>query len=79
MENYQRQEGPAKPKKFCSVMSQALELYKNEEGITSKDIVFDDTSSDYLETWFKSTIGKYITTVRIEKDKINSRFIDVLF
>ena len=66
---FKRQSAEVKLKKFYSVMNQAIQMSIAEHG----DIYIDNenredsNNSDYITTWYKEYLTKYIKTIKSEK------------
>lgn len=76
---FKRQSAEAKLKKFYSVMNQAVQMSITEHG----DIYIDDENredslnSDYITTWYKEYLTKYIKTIKSEK--ANKAYYEAIF
>ena len=76
--NYKKHIVVTRMQKFYSVMSQALQKYYAEEGISANDLKFSEyENNDYDLRWYKSTIGKYIQSISVEKE--GTRYLKVIF
>ena len=76
---FKRQSAEVKLKKFYSVMNQAIQMSIAEHG----DIYIDNenredsNNSDYITTWYKEYLTKYIKTIKSEK--IGTDYYEAIF